>query len=647
MYLMPASVRLGLFLVLCTLSSAFAQAPRPVPYPVFLPGPFQHAITQGTRTLTGEPGPKYWQNHAAYTIAATFNPATNQVDGQVHIQYTNHSPNNIPELVLHLRQNVYAEGAVRNRPVETTGGVNLLNVRLGDSTLTAIENPRTFRQSPGYFLNGTLLYINPGEPLASGASVDLHLGWHYQMPIRSFRNGQDGEIFYAAYWYPQVAMYDDLTGWHADPYMGNGEFYMSFADYEVSLTLPEGWLVAATGTLQNPEAVLSLQTRERLAQAAQTKETIRVVETDDRQPGRSTADSDSGMLTWQFKAEQVRDFVWGTSDQYLWDATSTNVGDRDGDGTSDTALIHAFYRPEFDGWAEAAEVGQFSIAHLSETFFPYPYPHMTLVEGLRSGGMEYPMMTFISGPREGRRLFGVSYHEIAHMWFPMVVASDEKSYGWMDEGLTSFNTNLGSQARYDDDAVWDTRRQGYYRIAGSQVEHEIMRHSDQFPLDSPARSIALYNKPSVALHALRGLFGEERFMEAYRTYAQRWRFKHPQPYDLFNTFEDVLGEDLDWFWTPLFFETWTLDHAVADIDRNLETLNVTIEDRGLTPMPTSVRVTYTDGRTVEQTIPVSTWLSGERAVTLTFEPGSAERVEIDPEGVLPDVNRSNNVWPGE
>ena len=256
--------------------------------------------------------------------------------------------------------------------------------------------------------------------------------------------GQDGEVFYLAYWYPQLAVYDDVSGWKADQYMDNGEFYMDYGSYEVEITVPAGWLVSATGTVQNPEAVLSEQTRARLAQAAQTRETVSIVGEDERQAGVSTASG--GMLTWRFKADDVRDFAFGTSNHYVWDATSANVGDHDGDGQNDTAMIHAFYRPDRSLWKRSAEFAQFSIEHLSQTIMPYPYPHMTTVEGIIGGGMEYPMMTLIGPGRNDRSLFGVTYHEIGHMWFPMIVGQDEKQYTWMDEGLTSFNTNEGAGA---------------------------------------------------------------------------------------------------------------------------------------------------------------------------------------------------------
>jgi len=357
----------------------------------------------------------------------------------------------------------------------------------------------------------------------------------------------------------------------------------------------------------------------------------------------STIRSETGTLTWHFRADKVRDFAFGTSNRYVWDATSATVGDGDGDGQDDTSMIHAFYRPDQTVWQRSAEFAQFSIEHLSKTIMPYPYPHMTTVEGVIGGGMEFPMITHIGGARNDRSLFGVTYHEIGHMWFPMVVGQDEKQYTWMDEGLTSFNTNEGSSDFWQQNA-WDPAQQGYYRLAGSGLEIEPMRHADDYPDGTPARGIAGYSKPAVALHALRGMIGEAQFRPIYQEYARRWAFKHPQPYDLFNTFEDRLGEDLDWFWRTMFFETWTLDQAVAGVDQQSEQVVVTIADHGLSPMPAPVRVTYEDGHTAEQVVPVEVWLRGQRETTLTFEPGTITRIEVDPGQYFPDVDRKNNVW---
>lgn len=635
---------LGLVVCCATLPfTAQAQKVRPIPYPVFPTPQFEEAVANGTRTATGMPGEAYWTNTATYAMNVSLSPVSRILRGESTITYTNNSPDRLDDLWIHLRQNLHKAGAVRNRPQQLTGGVQVSKVTVNDTWLVE-RSQRELYDVAGYAINGTLMRIALPEPLASGETVTLAFAWSFEVPEAGApRMGQDGEVFYLGYWYPQVAVYDDVNGWKADQYMGNGEFYMGYADYTVAITVPEGWLVSATGDLVNAEEVLTERVRERLTEAASTRDIVQIVDVDERVAGMSTERSRAGTLTWRFVAENVRDFAFGTSDQYLWQATSANVGDLDGDGENDTSMIHGFYRPEGQAWHRVAEFGQFSVEYMSEWFLPYPYPHMTVVEGIIGGGMEYPMITIIGGQsRSPQSLFGTTFHEIAHMWFPMIIGQDEKQYTWMDEGLTSFNSKDAKTAFWGDDA-WGSSG-GYYSIAGTGGEVELMRHGDQYPYGTRARGIAGYSKPAVMLHALRGIVGEDLFWQAFRTYAERWTFKHPQPYDLFNTFEDVIGRDLDWFWTPMVYETWTLDQAIKSVESTADGVTVTIEDLGLTPMPVPLRVTYADGTVAEEWIPVETWLADTREAQLRFDAGTVTRVEIDPNRFLPDIERDNNVW---
>lgn len=635
---LPA-IFLGFFLLLLP-GYTLAQTQRPIPYPVLPPPAFLQAVEEGTRTLTGEPGPNYWTNTADYAIEATLSPVTNMLRGSETITYHNNSPDVLPYVLVHLRQNLHREGAMRNRPVPITGGIEIARVRANEIEL--LEGSRG--RDAGYRIHGTVMQITLPEPIPPGGSATFDITWSFEVPVAGApRMGQDGEVYYLGYWYPQMAVYDDLDGWRADQYLSNGEFYMGYGTYDVKITVPEGWLVGATGTLENPSDVLTERTRQRLALAATSRETITIVGEEERATGLSTVDSPTGALTWHFLAEQVRDFAFGTSDQYVWDATSANVNDRDGDGQEDLAMIHAFYRPGTASWERSAEFAQFSIEHLSDLVMPYPYPHMTTVEGIIGGGMEYPMITLIGGNRNDQTLFSVTYHEISHMWFPMIVGQNEKQYTWMDEGLTSFNTNEGKRDFWGEDA-WQPIRQSYYGIVGTGLEVEPMRHGDEYPYGTPARGIAGYSKPAVVMHALRGMIGDDRFMPIYQEYARRWAYKHPTPYDLFNTFESELGQELDWFWTSMLYETWTVDHSIADVRQEDERTVVTIADLGLAPMPVVVRATYADGSTAEQTIPVEVWLSGARETTVTFEPGTLAYIELDPGLYTPDVNRKNNRW---
>ena len=648
-----------------------ALAQRVQPYPVMPPPQFQRAIEAGTRTATGEPGPNYWQNRADYDIDARLDADTRTLSASGTITYVNNSPDDLEFLVLKLRQNVHAHGVPRNRPVAVTGGITLGRLAADGSELEDVSveaTPGSYQGSaePGtYVVQGTILTLALEDALRSGQSVDLEVEWSFTVPPHtgSYRQGTDGEVYYLGYWYPTVAVYDDVFGWHIDPYMGMGEHYLEYGDFDVSFDAPAAMLVYATGEHTNASEVFTSRTQQRLQQAMTTDRVVSVVGAGEH--ASALTPSPDGRRVWQFNSDEVRDVAISASAAYLWDATHADV-DQDGDGTDEAVLINAFYRPAgqspYDApWERSAEFSRFSVEHLSEMLWPYPWPHMTAVEGIIGGGMEYPMMTLIGGDRTDARLFSVTYHEIAHMWYPMMVGTDEKSFTWMDEGLTSFNTNEGIDAFWDGSApnrerieAWDRGRQSHYLLAGTGYAVAPMRHNDRYPIGGgtrqvdavggSARGVASYSTPAVALHALRGLYGQSAFFDAFNEYGRRWVNKHPYPYDLFSSFEDELGDDLDWFWTPTFFDTWTVDQALGRVLERDGALEVVVEDLGMAPMPAPVRVTYADGRTEEKRVPVQTWLGGEREAVLTFSAGDVVRVEIDPDTFILDANRTNNVW---
>ena len=614
---------------------------RPIPYPVIPSPQFRQAVENGTRTQTDQPGNAYWMNKATYQIQATLSPSTNKLRGEETITYANQSPDTLRRLVVHLRQNFYKKGNIRNRTTDITGGIHLSTVNIDGQSL--IEYNRLGRKT-GYMVDGTVMYIRPEHPLAPGKQIELHFAWNFTIPKEhGSRMGQDSEVYFLGYWYPQMAVYDDIRGWNDQPYMGDGEFYMDYADFDVQLTVPQGWLIASTGKLQNPEDLFTPLVQKRLQKAITSDSTITIVNKNEREAGTSTQKSESGNLTWHYTADKVRDFAFGASPKYVWDATSARVN------TGKTSMIYTFYRPGNPAWKRSAEFTKYAIENMSKSFMPYPWPNMSVAEGVIGGGMEYPMLTHIGTYGSARGLFGTIYHETGHMWFPMIVGSNEKSFAWMDEGLTSYNTAEGNKEFWPDSHPWSPGSSYYFMVAGTGNEVPPMRHADRYPVHGPARIVASYSKPSLMLHALKGILGEDKFTNAYREYAHRWAFKHPQPVDFFNTFEDVTGRDLDWFWTPAFYTTWTLDQSIEKVEKTDNGMEVTVKDLGLTPMPVFLRATYEDGMTADQTIPVDVWLEGNRTAKATYMYLDKDiiKIEIDPHHYLPDVDLSNNTWTPE
>jgi hypothetical protein len=642
------------------LAASCAPATPPAPAPtapgevVALPAAFRAAVERGTRTRTGAPGPRYWQQRPRYRIEAELEPATTTLRGTARIAYRNASPDTLRSMVLNLYQNVFAEGVVRNRYVRVTGGTTLDRVAVGGQQLSRLT-PRDIaiaveplRGAPtGFAVEGTLGRLVLPRPLAPGDSTVVEVAWHQRVPpAGTFRTAWEdalgGRAFQIAQWYPQVAVYDDLRGWNATPYLGDGEFYLPYADFDVALTLPAGWLVAATGELQNPDEVLTPEARRRLAAAVRSDTVTRVVTEADLRAGNATRPAREGRLTWRFHARDVRDFAFATSDRYVWDAAHATVP-ADGGGTRPVA-VHAFYRPGAPHWEEAARFAQHATDFLSRRLIPYLYPQVTVAEG-PVGGMEYPMVNFIGKFPQRTSLYGVIAHEVAHQWFPMMVGTDEAAYAWLDEGAASFYETLASADFFRTPPDFATDRDQYLRVAGTEAEVPMMRHTD---LVSPfgARVVAAYRKPATLFRALQAVVGDEVFRRAIDTFASEWLLRLATPWDFFHTFERVAGRDLDWFFHPWWFETGVLDHAIEQVEgAETGTVRVVVRDLGDNPMPTPVTATTAAGRTVTAAIPVETWLTGTRTATLTLQaPGPVVRVEIDPDHLFPDVNRENNVW---
>ena len=636
---------------------------RPLPGPVFETPDFTRAVARGTRTRSGRPGSAYWTQYARYRIEATLAPAADRLSGRERVVYLNRSPDTLSMVALYLRQNVFAPGSPRVGAAPVTGGVTLERVLAAGTVLAAepASNPAlpVTASPPGrpgrgrYAVDGTVMWIRLPRPLLPRDSVSLELAWSFTPPPAPPSDGREGhessaagDVWMFGYWYPQLAVYDDVDGWVTDPYLNGAEFYMGHGDYDVRLTVPHGWPVGATGVLQNPGEVLSARSRGRLAEARATGRVVNVVTPG---PDADAAFTPGGTTaTWHFVANDVRDFAWGTGDRYVWDATRALV-----DQGRDTVAIHSLYRLHAPAAAWAVGGARFTrdaIERLSDYLWPYPWPVMTSLEGvLDGGGMEYPMATAMQPWADTLSLAGDLIHETGHMWFPMQVGSSETRYPWMDEGLTQFDAAQAMRAIYGEPREGGRandsepgQRASYLDRARAGQEAVLMRHGDRFPRD--LYFTMHYNKTSQVLAALRGVLGEETFHRALREYGRRWTGKHPRPFDLFNAFDDVAGRDLSWFWRTWFFEPWSLDQALVAVEERGDSVDITVEDRGLAPMPIRLAVTRADGTVQRFDVPVDVWLGGARrhVVRVAREPAVVS-VEIDPEEAFPDIDRGNQV----
>lgn len=626
---------------------------RPIPNPIPPARDFAAAVERGTRTTTGAPGARYWQQWSRYAIQATVDAQAKTLSGSETVVYHNRSPDTLNVLVMKLWQNLHAPGVPRNEEAEVTGGVQIGRLAVGGQALAAGSG----RAPVGYTVSGTNLFIRPARALLPGDSVRIEVDFSYRLPQAGAgaRMGYDADnLLYLAYWHPQMAVYDDIGGWHLDPFLGGAEFYMGYGNYEYTVDAPEGWVVMGSGRLTNPEAVLPRPVLDRWRRAQASDDVVHVLTAADFGVGKATVDSPSGRLRWSFRADTVRDVAFSVTRESNWDAARTSVGDRDGDRREDFALIQSFWRSSAPRWAKSVAYSQQTIRFLSGfTGIPYPYPHMTAVEAdaIIGGGMEYPMMTLIgsyNAAPSDTSLYSVTAHELAHMWFPMIVGVDETRYGWMDEGTTNFNENQAFDDTFRTNLSAHRREQRQYvNAVRGGTDTELLRWTDyQLPA---VGGFASYTKPATMLATLRGLIGEEAFNRGYRKYARDWRFRHPQPWDFFNAFNTAAGRDLGWFWSAWYNEAWVLDQAVASVTAGPGgAATVVVEDRGQAPMPARLTVTRQNGATERLEVPVETWLRGEKRATVNVPAGASPvtRVEIDAEQLFPDVDRANNVWTG-
>lgn len=619
-----------IFAVLVGASNVAAQLERPVPYPIPRSDQWTTAVALGTRTDTGAPGAKYWTNYARYKIKAELFPKEAIVRGHIDMTYVNRSPRTITDLRVHLRQNLYKAGSLRNRFVEITGGVTVSEVKFNGADV----RPSAYRVS------GTVMSIRrlPAS-IKPGEEATLSMDWEFKVPgagrsaprgVSVVRQGQDSNhVFYLGYWYPQFAVREDVAGWVGEQYMGNSEFYMGYADYDLEFTAPVNWLVRATGTLENGDKILTKTALDRLKKARESREIVQIIDKDDLEAGKVTRKSASKKHTWKFKSERVRDIAVSASDQYVWDAAHAVVNE-----AKDTCMVHSVYKPRGGFTGRSTKVARHTIEYMSKHVYPYPWPHMTACEGIIGGGMEYPMMTIC-----GRLGDGVVTHELIHMWFPMLVGSNEKARAWQDEGFTSFFTSRCRSAYRGRETSPRAQSGMYFRTLNAPM----MRHGDLYGGGRSAYGGVSYAKTSAVIKQLQGLLGDEVFFKAFRQYTKDWAFKHPYPKDFFNTFSRVSGQNLDWYFRVWFYETWSLDQAVESVEEKGDGTYVVIADKTEGTHPTQVEVTYDDDTKETRAVDIKHWLSGKKTKTLKFKKG-VKRVVIDPERLTLDTSRANNTW---
>ncbi len=600
---------------------------------LFIPVNMAKAFKAGSRSFSGAPGEGYWQNKPSYKMNLDFNPQTSILTGEEDVNYVNNSPDTLKQIVFTMLGDIYKKDNYNhdwNLPRNLThDGIVLKNIEV-DGIKWELDS-KNIRRS------GTNMFLKLNKPLAPNSKIKFKINWQYEFPLNAvIRAGNYGDsTFMIAYYYPKIAVYDDIDGWDKHNYTGFGEFYGEVADYDVNITVPGDFKVWATGELQNPDKVLSPEYLKRWNDAHIPGKTINIIKKDEVEKRDVTLPDEK--LTWHYKAKHVADFSFGTSNRFRWDAKSIIVDKETGRQTflcTAYAKDRKFY-PRIIGLLDTV------LTNYSNNIpgVPYQYPSMKIFNG--NAGMEFAMMC--NDAEDGRwgGNVGLTYHEVGHSYFPFTVITNERKYAWMDEGWATFFPNFYIKDHLNKNNPYNyfqSRMERYYSIAGKDIEVPEMILVDLLRLRAPYRQ-ASYNKSFLAYYYLYDYLGEEKFLKAFRGYIKRWIGKHPIPYDFFFSMNDLSGENLDWFW-----QNWFFDFGYGDLGLSLQNKNtLLVKNIGHLALPVRIKIIYKDGHNINISYNMKIWKNTDNMLTVPLKnPEDIQKIELGADWII-DVDNSNNV----
>ena len=627
------------------------------PSKIFLPDFYKHK-GDNIRSASGKPSSDYWQNEADYTVKVSFNVENRLLTGGVIIDYTNHSPDQLNALWLQMDQNTAKSEARGNR-------LRNPNVDPDDSKGYTISKLRLFKDGKWkeipFIVDGTRMQIRLENSVKPKEKVQLSIDYSYVLQPKGgggrsgYMDGDDGKIFEFSYWYPRMCVYDDYYGWNTLPFIGGGEMYLDFGTIDYSITVPADQVVVGSGSLINAKEILNSTTLERLERARKSDETVFIRNANELK--KPVTKAGSGLVTWHFKMENTRDVAWAMSADYIWDAAKIKVSD------NKTALAQSVYpvasTQKGRAWARSTEMLKASIEDYSKKWFEYPYEVASSVAG-SVGGMEFPGLAFNYWDVEPYMMFLLASHEIGHTWFPMIVGSDERRHPFMDEGFNTF-MNLYAQADFNKGEL-APKRDGEYAPGGGNPADEIVQVIEDTKSGPTLMTASddqnykyihplAYFKSAFGLVLLREvILGPDKFDYSFRQYIKDWAYKHPRPEDFFRSMDNGSGEDLTWFWQGWYHHNWHLDQAITKVDysegKAENGADISVTNKQQMVMPILVTVEESNGKTHKFTVPVEIWKFGKDATFHVNTTSKINRVELDSDHQLPDMDRANNVWKG-
>ncbi len=607
-------------IVFCLAALAgYTQSNLPIPTNI------KKAYNRGTRSTTGQPGKKYWQNAGEYDIDINFNPATRLVAGTETIVYTNNSPDTLGRIVFRLYPNLYKKGAQRLMSVDAadlTDGMKVEKIKMENETLGQ-DRLR---------VDGTVMTVKNTQVLP-GQSVKFTVAFSYQLNKGShIRTGEVEEgAYFIAYFFPRIAVYDDTDGWNTNPYLGTQEFYNDFCNFILAVTVPINYVVWATGDLKNCSEVFTEKYCSRIKAAERGDAVINIIDSADLKAGNITASNASN--AWKYQADNVTDIAIGISNHYIWQSSSLVVDKKTGRRTRVDAVFNPVHKDYYWVVGDARK----TVEGMSYYFpkWPYPYNHETVFDGLDQ--MEYPMMVNDNPVEDRTESVTLTDHEIFHTMFPFYMGINETKYGWMDEGWATIGEWLVSS--YIDSTIADDYGMAAVNAtAGSEIDLPITTLTTQ--QYGTSMFINSYPKPALGYLYAKDILGDDLFFKGLHYYITQWKGKHPLPLDFFNCMNTGSGKNLNWFWKRWFYDGGIPDLAITGVKGR----QITIASIGEKPVPVDITILFKDG--TEQKIHRSpaVWEKGNKTITVDCK--ASKKVQRITLGSLyvADADATNNVY---
>jgi hypothetical protein len=624
----PIKFLFSLVLV-CFSFNSFSQGQLPAPRNI------KAAFAKGTRTENGKPGNNYWQNYANYDIKVNFVPETRLLSGTVIIDYTNNSPDTLKQLVFKLYPNIYKAGAMRAIPFEEQ------DISKG-MAIQKISINNELQNMGKVFLDGANMTVPIKSLLPKNKN---HVEIDFSYTLNSTSHLRTGEIepgaYFIAYFFPRITVYDDIDGWNMAPYLGTYEFYNDFSDFKVAVSVPKNYVVWATGDLTNSKEVLSAKICQKIKDAEQMDAISTIIDSTDLKNNNITADNP--INTFIYKATNVTDFVFATSNHYIWQASSLVVDKSTGRRTR----VDAVYNPAHKDYYHVINDARKTVEMMSFEFpkWPYPYNHETVFDGLDE--MEYPMMVNDKPIADRAESIQLTSHEIFHTIFPFYMGTNETKYGWMDEGWATIGEWIISTEGLPG-SIDEFGMSAYEKTAGTELDAPIMTLSTMlqgiYYQNETSFFINSYPKPGLGYLYIKDMLGDEVFYKGLHHYIRTWNGKHPLPWDFFYSMNEGAGKNMNWFWKAWFFDTGFPDLGISSVSAKAAKKEIIITSKGTKPVPIDLTITYTDGSTEKLHRSIAVWEKGMKPVTLVFNANKHIQQIVLGSLYVPDVDKKDNLW---